>query len=60
MANPEHLKLLQQGVEVWNAWMVKERSVPADLANLVGANLITGADLSGAPPATRGAVATLF
>ena len=40
MANSEHLELLQQGVEVWNAWRAKDRSVP-DLfsANLDGANL---------------------
>ena len=55
MANPEHLELLRQGVEVWNAWRAKEpfRFAP-DLseANLSGANLsganLSGADLSGA------------
>ena len=36
MANPEHLKLLQQGVDVWNAWRKKEPSIVPDLT---GANL---------------------
>jgi hypothetical protein len=46
MANPEHLELLRQGVDVWNSWRAKERSVLPDLqgANLGGAHLI-GADL---------------
>jgi hypothetical protein len=41
MANPEHLKLLQQGVNVWNAWRAKEPIVRPDLtgANLSGASL---------------------
>jgi uncharacterized protein YjbI with pentapeptide repeats len=46
VANPEHLELLRQGVEVWNAWRVKDRSVFLDLveadlgkANVHGANL---------------------
>ncbi len=59
VANPEHLALLQQGVEVWNAWRDKEPSFRPDLsganlsktnlskANLSGANL-NGANLSGA------------
>ena len=64
MANPEHLALLQQGVDVWNAWRAKEPSVRPDLigadlseANLIRANLsrtnlgradLSGANLSGA------------
>jgi uncharacterized protein YjbI with pentapeptide repeats len=51
VANSEHLALLQRGVDVWNAWRAKERSVrpdllraPLDGANLDGANL-KGADL---------------
>jgi hypothetical protein len=46
-ANPEHLELLRQGVEVWNAWRAKEPSVPIDLfeANLSYADL-RYADLS--------------
>jgi uncharacterized protein YjbI with pentapeptide repeats len=49
VANPEHLELLRQGVEVWNAWRAKEPSIRPDLskANLSGANL-SGADLTGA------------
>jgi uncharacterized protein YjbI with pentapeptide repeats len=48
MANAEHLALLQQGVDVWNAWRAKEPSSP-DLteANLNGRNL-SGVDLNGA------------
>jgi hypothetical protein len=56
VANPEHLELLQQGVNVWNAWRKKEQSFPPDLsrADLSGADLrnaklgdanLTGADL---------------
>jgi hypothetical protein len=60
MANPEHLKVLKRGVNVWNAWRSESSSIiKADLrgadlrrANLVGANLsfadLSGADLSGA------------
>jgi uncharacterized protein YjbI with pentapeptide repeats len=59
MANPEHLGLLRQGVEVWNAWRSKEPSIYPDLsgadlreANLVKANLgwanLGGANLGGA------------
>jgi uncharacterized protein YjbI with pentapeptide repeats len=49
MANPEHLELLRQAVEAWNAWRAKEPSVRPDLsgADLVEANL-SGANLSGA------------
>jgi uncharacterized protein YjbI with pentapeptide repeats len=54
MANPEHLALLRQGVDVWNAWRAKEPSIVPDLvraylsgADLAGANL-SGANLSGA------------
>jgi hypothetical protein len=60
MANPEHLEILKQGVEVWNAWRVQNqyKDIPhlfgADLAaaNLSEANLMEAnlrrADLSGA------------
>lgn len=58
MANPEHLKIIKQGVKVWNKWREKNRVIPdladADLskANLSEANLseanLYGADLSGA------------
>ena len=41
MANPDHLKILQQGVEVWNDWRTKEPLVLPDLheANLGKADL---------------------
>jgi Pentapeptide repeats (8 copies) len=54
VADPEHLYIPRQGVEVWNAWRAKEPSVRPDLvgANLSRANLsranLSGADLSGA------------
>ena len=58
MANPEHLKRLKQGVDVWNAWRTKEPSRPDLIGpDLIGADLggvhlsgadLTGADLSGA------------
>ena len=64
MANPEHLELLNQGVEPWNAWREKNPKIRPDLswadlsgANLEGANLratymceanLRGADLLGA------------
>jgi Pentapeptide repeats (8 copies) len=40
MANSEHLELLRQGVEPWNAWRKKEAAIVPDLsrANLVGAD----------------------
>src|SRR6516164_2584460 len=59
MANPEHLEILRQGVEVWNAWRTKEPWIHLDLSgaylsrtNLHRANLsradLTLANLSGA------------
>jgi hypothetical protein len=46
MANPEHLAILKQGVEVWNRWRADERKATADFshadlrrADLCGANL---------------------
>jgi uncharacterized protein YjbI with pentapeptide repeats len=51
VADPEHLALLQQGVDVWNAWRAKEPSVRPDLSrsDLTGKNLaearLDGADL---------------
>jgi uncharacterized protein YjbI with pentapeptide repeats len=46
MANPEHLQILKQGVEAWNAWREQNRDIKPDLteADLTGADL-TGADL---------------
>ena len=41
MANPEHLQILQQGVEVWNAWREQNDDITPDLrkANLSWTNL---------------------
>jgi uncharacterized protein YjbI with pentapeptide repeats len=41
VANPEHLKLLRQGVDVWNEWRAENPSAHPDLvgANLSGGNL---------------------
>jgi hypothetical protein len=41
MANPEHLKILKQGVEVWNKWRKDNRKIKPDLskADLKGAQL---------------------
>jgi len=59
MANPEHLKILKEGIGVWNEWREKHPDIRPDLmdadlwkenlakANLSGANL-SGANLSGA------------
>jgi uncharacterized protein YjbI with pentapeptide repeats len=59
LANPEHLKILQQGVNVWNDWRSKEPSINPDLseAHLINAELseanlskgnLCGAKLNGA------------
>jgi uncharacterized protein YjbI with pentapeptide repeats len=64
MANPEHLKILKQGVEVWNKWRDKNKGIKPDFHRatlnkeiLSGANLcesdfrwavLIDADLSGA------------
>jgi uncharacterized protein YjbI with pentapeptide repeats len=34
MANPEHLKILKQGVEVWNKWRIENPKVRPDLSGL--------------------------
>jgi hypothetical protein len=54
MANPEHLKILKQGVAAWNNWRVENPRIMPDLkwadflrADLIGANLV-GANLRGA------------
>ncbi len=44
MANPEHLEILNQGVDAWNEWRLANMGVLPDLSN---ANLID-VDLSGA------------
>ena len=38
MANPEHLRILQQGVEAWNAWRVQNQDSKPDL---MGAHLLS-------------------
>jgi TIR domain/Pentapeptide repeats (8 copies) len=64
MANPEHLQILRQGVETWNAWRDQHKDIRPDLfrADLGGADLrwidfsranlsranLSRADLSGA------------
>ncbi|HEU0143147.1 MAG TPA: toll/interleukin-1 receptor domain-containing protein [Nitrososphaera sp.] len=54
MANPQHLKILKQGVEAWDAWRRKHTNIVPALvgAMLDAANLIridfSGADLRGA------------
>jgi len=64
MANPEHLNLLRQGVELWNKWRIENPRILIDLrgaelndTDLKGANLthsdleaarFSGADLTGA------------
>jgi hypothetical protein len=59
MANPEHLAILNQGVNAWNTWRLRNLYIMPDLievqlgeANLNGANLnganLNGANLSGA------------
>jgi len=59
MANPEHLQILEQGVEAWNAWRRQNEGIMPDLsradlrwANRTGANLggadLTWANLTGA------------
>jgi hypothetical protein len=49
MANEEHLKILKQGIEVWNQWRRDNPNTRPDLsrADLHGADFI-GVDLSGA------------
>ncbi|MGO8819242.1 MAG: toll/interleukin-1 receptor domain-containing protein [Terriglobia bacterium] len=54
MANPEHLKILKQGVDAWNEWRIANPAIIPDLekahlsqADLGGAILVK-ADLSGA------------
>jgi hypothetical protein len=47
VANPEHLKLLREGVEGWNAWRTNDLIPDLREADLSGANL-SGANLNGA------------
>jgi uncharacterized protein YjbI with pentapeptide repeats len=49
MVEPEHLKLLEQGVTAWNAWRAATRSVIPDLGGAELSNLnLEGVNLSGA------------
>jgi uncharacterized protein YjbI with pentapeptide repeats len=44
MANPDHLQILQQGIEVWNQWRDQHTHIVPALSEAT----LTGADLSGA------------
>jgi uncharacterized protein YjbI with pentapeptide repeats len=48
MANEDHLRILQQGVKVWNKWREENPGIEPDLsvADLKAADL-RGANLSG-------------
>jgi hypothetical protein len=64
MANPEHLDIFKQGVEIWNGWRQKNAAIRPNLSridfsgtdlsgfDLIGTDLskanLSGADLSGA------------
>ncbi len=54
MANPEHLKIIKQGVKAWNKWREENPDIWPDLekVNLIGAKLeeanLKGANLKGA------------
>jgi hypothetical protein len=56
MANPEHLKKLDEGVNAWNAWMLQNLTLTLDLSgtDLCGADLykadLRGVDLRGDQP----------
>jgi hypothetical protein len=66
MANPQHLEILKQGVEVWNEWRKENLDVEPDLegANLSGANLegasLFWANLKGANLSKTYCVAAYF
>ena len=34
MANPEHVRILKQGVEVWNRWRIENPSIRPDLRSI--------------------------
>lgn len=61
MANPEHLKILNQGVEVWNRWGWENPEIVPDLreAGLHGADL-EGANLHGANLKNASCLYTIF
>ena len=67
MANPDHRALVQQGVEIWNAWKRTARPAPVFTADLRGADLrdrdLQGIDSlsdgrAGRRPARRGSPAS--
>src|SRR4029453_14470476 len=35
MANPEHLQILEQGVEAWNAWREQHKDIRPDLSEAI-------------------------
>jgi len=46
MANPEHLQILEQGVEAWNQWRERNKDITPDLAQATLARVaLTRADL---------------
>lgn len=47
MANPEHLEILKQGLEVWNQWREKNPNIQPDLQNadLCGADFSNKSDI---------------
>ena len=48
MANPEHLKILEQGVKVWNKWREENPGINPNLAEAYLHRVdLSGADLSG-------------
>jgi uncharacterized protein YjbI with pentapeptide repeats len=49
MANEEHVKILRQGVSVWNEWRIRHPDIPLDLADAILRETdLSGADLRGA------------
>ena len=56
MANEEHLELLRQGVEVWNAWRARQ---PPIMPDLEGADL-RGWDLNNVDLGTRTCTARIY
>src|SRR5438552_3468695 len=46
MANQEHLQILQQGIEAWNAWRSEHKDITPDLsrADLTNVRLLTHVD----------------
>jgi len=49
MANPEHLKILKQGVKAWNKWRRENPRIKPNLSNVVLCEAdICGSNLSGA------------